>query len=65
MLTQREARPGPGTLYVHLQTAVDRVLKDEVVAMTELTLLVRDVERLCRAGGDLRPPERPTRLEAK
>jgi hypothetical protein len=54
-----------GTLDVDLQTAVGRVLKDEVVSMTEPTLLVRDVERLCRAGDELRPPERSTRLQER
>jgi hypothetical protein len=58
-------RPGPGTLDADLQTAVGRVLKDEVVSMTELTLLVRDIRRLCRAGDELRPAARPTRLQAK
>jgi hypothetical protein len=50
---------------VVLQTAVGHVLKDKVVSMTELTLRVRDVERLCRAGGELPPPERPTRVQAR
>ena len=57
--------PGPDTLGVDLQTAVGCVLRDKVVTMTELTLRVRDVERLCRAGDELRPPERPTGVQAR
>jgi hypothetical protein len=56
---------GPGTLDVDLRTAVDRALKDEVVSMTQLTLLVRDVQRLCRTGVELRPAARPTPVQVK
>lgn len=59
------APSGTGTLDVDLRTVVDRVLKDEVVSMTQLTLLVRDVERLCRSGVELQPAARPTPVQAK
>ena len=41
-----------------LRTVVDRMLKDDVVSMTELSLMVRDVERLCGLAKDLPPPSR-------
>jgi hypothetical protein len=50
---------------VDLRTVVDRILKDDVVSTTQLTLLVRDVHRLCQSGVELQPAARPTPVQAK
>ncbi|MCG6926021.1 MAG: hypothetical protein LJF30_11995 [Acidobacteria bacterium] len=64
----REEPPPPAatsTLDVDLRTVVDRILKDDVVSTTQLTLLVRDVHRLCQSGVELQPAARPTPVQAK
>jgi hypothetical protein len=52
-----------GLLQADLRVVVDRTLKDEVVSATELTLLVQDLQRLCRPKVRKVPP-RPVLLRA-